>query len=267
MTLTDKMQSLINGIETKKNETTTIKFQDDRKLWELKDELKKAGYEQTANAYWCHIFEKEGHKVILNREDEVVEPIEESKAGDANLTKLEIQVLNEMANRSGWGEYILEERSQYLSMLDITVPMRRLRGVLSSLIKKGYIEMWQDEDVPGETVVYVTDKFIEYHSKKTKEQKQVETFCRFELRGTDEYSYEDTDAELVENDIDIYNSSLIEKLEEKFGDRLEHLEYYRYTVSNITDDEECVLTDMFEEVEGDLEHCYISYDFEEKEVM
>lgn len=379
MTLLDQMQNLINGIEVKKNETTTIKFQDDRKLWELKDELKKAGYKQTANAYWCHIFEKEGHKVILDRE-EVIEPVKEVKPEEPNLTTLEIQVLNEIAAEDGNGECILEDaifRRQYLSILNITVPHKQLRGVLSSLVKKGYIEMHESADSPNDRLVYVTDKFVEYHHSKEEKIKNAKkqprvivpgicwddselaekvkleigtiVHCQSELevlrvlteaenknfvwrtgdKATDnlpalsEYkngicievqeggklvtgaleTYKNDpgnfkithfdnllltpnvkkvnpflyngyfrlkslrdDENFDADDIDIFGE-MLDEVSGQYDDELDNVEDYWYTLSSVSERDLDYLCELFEKTEEKLEYSYISYDFEEKEVI
>lgn len=84
-----------------------------------------------------------------------------------NLTKLEKQVLFDICQEDGNGEYIMESyfHSQYLSVLLIDLPMTQLRGVLASLVKKGYIELKKDE---FDTILIITDKYIEYYNKYLK---------------------------------------------------------------------------------------------------
>jgi hypothetical protein len=81
-----------------------------------------------------------------------------------NLTDLEKQLLSEIVKKDGNGEYILESdlKSQYLSILDITIPNKILRGVLSSLVKKGYIKVSEDE---GDSLIMLKDLAIEYYKK------------------------------------------------------------------------------------------------------
>jgi len=83
-----------------------------------------------------------------------------------SLTKLEKQVLSEIKAQDGNGEYILESdfKEQYLSILSITIPYKVLRGVLSSLIKKDYIEVYQEDDNRGvESVIKLKQKAIDYY--------------------------------------------------------------------------------------------------------
>jgi hypothetical protein len=79
-----------------------------------------------------------------------------------NLTELEKQVLTEIKKQDGNGEYILESefKSQYLSILMITVPNKILRGVLSSLVKKDFIEIEETEE---DSLLILKDKAIEYY--------------------------------------------------------------------------------------------------------
>ena len=76
---------------------------------------------------------------------------------NVKLTNLEKQVINEMIQKDGNGEYILDTGGQYLSVLGITLSMKQLRGVLSSLVKKELIEI--DNDEYG-TIINITDNFI-----------------------------------------------------------------------------------------------------------
>lgn len=78
-----------------------------------------------------------------------------------NLTQLEKQVLSEIKKQDGNGEYILQSdfKSQYLSILIITVPNNILRGVLSSLVKKGYIGITYEED---DSLIELKDLGINY---------------------------------------------------------------------------------------------------------
>lgn len=81
-----------------------------------------------------------------------------------NLTELEIQTLKEIKAQDGNGEYILQSdfKSQYLSILSITTPYKQLRGILSSLIKKGYIEITYEED---DSLIELKQKAIDYYNQ------------------------------------------------------------------------------------------------------
>lgn len=87
------------------------------------------------------------------------------------LTELEKQLLNEISLKDGNGEYILESdfKSQYLSILNITIPNKILRGVLSSLIKKEYIRVKNivDGDI-NDSEIILKDKAIEYYKSVLK---------------------------------------------------------------------------------------------------
>lgn len=78
------------------------------------------------------------------------------------LTKLEKQALREIKEKDGNGECILDSpfKSQYLSILNITIPYKQLRGILSSLVKKGYIAICQQDE---DSVIELQDKAIEYY--------------------------------------------------------------------------------------------------------
>lgn len=82
-----------------------------------------------------------------------------------NLTDLEKQLLNEIAKQDGNGECIMESdfKSQYLSILMITIPNKILRGVLSSLVKKEFIEVFEQD---GDSLIELKQNAIEYYNMR-----------------------------------------------------------------------------------------------------
>lgn len=90
--------------------------------------------------------------------------------------------------------------------------------------------------------------------------------CKFKLGGADEdtSNWDESDAEYHEMDLR-YFSSFIDKLDAKYDDRLDKIDDYRYTVSNLSDDELGELESLFNELDNDMDYCWISYDFIEVE--
>ena len=90
--------------------------------------------------------------------------------------------------------------------------------------------------------------------------------CKFRLGGADEDTshWDESDAEYHEMDLR-YFSSFIDELDAKYDDRLDSIDDYRYTVSNLTQDELGELESLFDKIEGDLDYCWISYDVFEVE--
>lgn len=82
-----------------------------------------------------------------------------------NLTALEIKTLEEIFSENGNGEYIMENynKREYLSILLITTPNEILRGVLSSLIKKGYISISKNEI---DSIITIEKLGEEYYNKR-----------------------------------------------------------------------------------------------------
>lgn len=78
----------------------------------------------------------------------------------SDLTNLEIQTLNDIRTDDN-GEDIVDTGSQYLCLLRTTIPNKTLRGVLSSLVKKGYIKVYGDAK---ETAIEIQEKAIEYYN-------------------------------------------------------------------------------------------------------
>ena len=94
---------------------------------------------------------------------------------EEKLTALEVQVLDEISQEDGNGDCILdselEVKQQYLSILNITLPTKQLRGVLSSLVKKGYIEIYDDEE-GYDSILRITNKYIKYYRQNLKTTKE-----------------------------------------------------------------------------------------------
>ena len=80
-----------------------------------------------------------------------------------NLTELEKKTMIEIGEIDGNGEYIINgmDHSQYLSILNISTPRKQLRGVLSSLVKKGLIKVKEAEE-SDDTIVEVTEIGLNY---------------------------------------------------------------------------------------------------------
>lgn len=92
--------------------------------------------------------------------------------------------------------------------------------------------------------------------------------CKLDLGGSDEdiSDWEEGDKEYFELDLEYYEG-LIEELESKYDDRLDNIEDYRYTISDLNADDLENLERLFNDTENNLDYCYIKYDFEEKEVI
>ena len=90
--------------------------------------------------------------------------------------------------------------------------------------------------------------------------------CKFKLGGADEdtSNWDESDAEYHEMDLR-YFDAFIDKLDAKYDDRLERIDDYRYTVSSLTQDELGELESLFNELENDMDYCWISYDIIEVE--
>lgn len=90
--------------------------------------------------------------------------------------------------------------------------------------------------------------------------------CKFKLGGADEdtSNWDESDAEYHEMDLRYFNS-FIDGLDAKYDNRLDHIDDYRYTVSSLTQDELGELERLFNELDNDMDYCWISYDFIEVE--
>ena len=99
-----------------------------------------------------------------------------------------------------------------------------------------------------------TDKVLEEYTAKEAANNPFKYDCWFRLQRLEE--------ELEESDIDIYND-MLEKIEKGYDDRLDHIEGFRYTISNLADNEIDLLIDIFEDAEEKLDSSYINYDFDE----
>jgi hypothetical protein len=82
-----------------------------------------------------------------------------------NLTALEEKTMIEIGSEDGNGEYIRNSgfHEQYMSILWFTTPMQQLRGVFASLVKKGLIEIIEDE---YDNLIKVTDLGLKYLETK-----------------------------------------------------------------------------------------------------
>lgn len=92
--------------------------------------------------------------------------------------------------------------------------------------------------------------------------------CKLDLGDADEdiSDWDESDKEYFELDLEYYEG-LIEELENKYDDRLDNIEDYRYTISDLNADDLENLERLFNDTESNLDYCYIKYDFEEKEVI
>lgn len=90
--------------------------------------------------------------------------------------------------------------------------------------------------------------------------------CKLDLGDADEdiSDWEESDKEYFELDKRHYEG-LIEELENKYGDKLDHIEGYRYSVSNLNEDDIELLESLIQDTESNLDYCYVRYDFEEVE--
>lgn len=92
--------------------------------------------------------------------------------------------------------------------------------------------------------------------------------CKLNLGDADEdiSDWEESDKEYFELDKRHYEG-LIEELENKYGDKLDHIEDYRYSISNLEENDLEVLEELFSDTESNLDYCYIKYDFMELEAV
>lgn len=99
-----------------------------------------------------------------------------------------------------------------------------------------------------------------------KEYKNQLYTCKLDLGDADEdiSDWEESDKAYFELDKKHYEG-LIEELENKYGDRLDHIEGYRYSVSNLNEDDIEFLESLIQDTESNLDYCYVRYDFEEVE--
>ncbi len=83
---------------------------------------------------------------------------------------------------------------------------------------------------------------------------------RFELHGASEdtSNWDECDVELLEYDI-IDFEKFIDKLDAKYGDCMDHINDYRYSIT-LNENQEKELVEEFEEMDRKLEHCFISYE-------
>jgi hypothetical protein len=84
------------------------------------------------------------------------------KTQHSDLTDLEIQTLNDIRIDDN-GEDIVDTESQYLCLLNTTIPNKTLRGVLASLVKKEYIKVYNDDEA-RETSIEIQEKAISYYN-------------------------------------------------------------------------------------------------------
>jgi len=81
------------------------------------------------------------------------------------FTEMELQVLNALMKEDGNGEFLINSNGgeQYLTVLNIDINHKQLRGVLGSLVKKGYLTMGVDEN---DSFISITDKYRAYMEEK-----------------------------------------------------------------------------------------------------
>lgn len=88
----------------------------------------------------------------------------------------------------------------------------------------------------------------------------MESTLIFELHGADEdtSNWDECDAELLEYDI-IDFEKFIDKLDAKYGDYMDHINDYRYTIT-LNEKQEKELIEEFEKMDRKMEQCFISYE-------
>jgi len=67
------------------------------------------------------------------------------KKSEVYLTELEKVAMNVLANPNGNGEVIDTEYADYIEIFNFPIENKLLRGVLSSLVKKGFISIEYDD--------------------------------------------------------------------------------------------------------------------------
>lgn len=84
---------------------------------------------------------------------------------------------------------------------------------------------------------------------------------RFELNGASEdtSNWGESDAEMLEYDIIDYER-FIDKLEAKYGDCMDHINDYRYTIT-LNEKQQKEFIEELEKIDSKLEHGFISYEF------
>ena len=81
------------------------------------------------------------------------------------MTDLEKLVMDTLAKTNHNGTNIVTDdwcfHSDYLMYWDFGIPKQQLGGILSSLVKKGWIEVHEEE---GYSVVHITDYGLQYYT-------------------------------------------------------------------------------------------------------
>lgn len=147
-------------------------------------------------------------------------------------------------------------------------------NILKNVLRDEEIMDWLDR-IDGEEVkqnhtcrntVYVEDQEFETFRRCFCVEVSEEYTCKLnlgdlvEVTDEDETYWEYPIAECVESDISYYEG-MIEEIENNYGDQLDHLEDYRYTISHLRENDIEFLEKLFSNTEGNLNYCYVKYDF------
>lgn len=83
---------------------------------------------------------------------------------------------------------------------------------------------------------------------------------KFELVGANEdtSNWDESDAEMLEYDIINYER-LIDKLDAKYGDYMDHIDDYRYSIT-LNEKQQKEFIEELDEMDRKMEHCFISYE-------
>lgn len=86
--------------------------------------------------------------------------------------------------------------------------------------------------------------------------------CKFKLGGADEdtSNWDESDAEYFEMDLR-YFDAFIEQLNGKYSDLLDHIDDYRYTISNLKQEDLSETERLFDEIDSEMDYCHIDYEF------
>lgn len=206
---------------------------------------------------------KDTYGVAFDEEDE--EDIEEIKVEETEEDKKIKNEFKEVLNLFGKEEFEKYVKISSCEVLEALGNLNVLRGCISDSehedLKKAEANLLKKIKLNILVSQVLIDKYGANLDLKT-------YTCKLDLGNSDEdiSNWEESDKEYFELDKRHYEG-LIEELENKYGDKLDHIENYRYSISNLDESDLEVLEGLFSDTESNLDYCYIRYDFIEKEAV